>query len=61
MTMRQAKQLDKRDRRLLHQVRVAAENALERSRQGHNDGWQPLRDALDKAEDEMGSVEDFAP
>lgn len=55
------KRLDKRDRRLLHNIRVKATFALDRANWGHNDGWQPLRDALDKAEDEMGAVEDFKP
>jgi hypothetical protein len=54
-------QLDKRDRRLLHRVRAAAEHALHRQARGHSDGWQRLRDALDKADDEMGAVEDFKP
>lgn len=51
--------LDKRDRRLLHKVRVTAEHALERARFGHNDGWQQLQNALDKASDGMGVPEDF--
>jgi hypothetical protein len=54
-------QLDKRDRRLLHKVRVAAEFALRRQARGHSDGWQRLRDALDTADDEMGAMEDFKP
>jgi len=59
--MRSKAQLDKRDRRLLHKVRVAAEHALQRAARGHNDGWQRLRDALDKADDELGALEDFKP
>jgi hypothetical protein len=55
------KQFNKRDRRLLHKIRVAAENALARAARGHNDSWQPLRDALDKADDELGAIEDFKP
>lgn len=57
--MKTAKQLDKRDRRLLHAIRKAADNALHKAARGHNDGWNQLRDALDKAEDEMGAIEDF--
>jgi hypothetical protein len=59
--MKSTKQLDKRDSRLLHKIRAAAEHALQRARLGHNDGWQKLRDALDKAEDELGAIEDFKP
>jgi hypothetical protein len=59
--MKSKAQLDKRDRRLLHKIRAAAEHALHRAAHGHNDGWQPLRDALEKAEDEMGPIEDFEP
>jgi hypothetical protein len=59
--MKSTKQLDKRDRRLLHKIRAAAEHALQRASRGHNDGWQKLRDALDKAEDELGAIEDFKP
>jgi hypothetical protein len=57
--MKQTKVLDRRDRRLLHAIRVKAETALDRASQGHNDGWQPLRDALEEADDEMGTAEDF--
>jgi hypothetical protein len=58
---RSKENLDKRDRRVLHAVRVAAQNAIERARLGHNDGWQPLQDALDTADDELGVIEDFEP
>lgn len=51
--------LDRRDRRLLHAIRIAAEDALFKASHGHTDGWKPLRDALDKANDEMGEAEDF--
>jgi hypothetical protein len=59
--MRTEKQLNKRDRKLLHAIRVKAEIAFQRAKFGHSDGWQPLRDALDKADDEMGPIEDFIP
>lgn len=59
--MKTEKQLNKRDRKLLHDIRVKAEIAFDRARFGHNNGWQPLRDALDKADDEIGPIEDFKP
>ncbi len=51
--------LDKRDRKLLHKIRLAAEHALERARFGHNDGWQKLQNALDRATDNMGDIDEF--
>jgi hypothetical protein len=59
MSEQTKKQLDLRDRRLLHAIRVKAEHALERAHAGHNDGWQALRDALEKADDEMGPSGDY--
>ena len=59
--MKTEKQLNKRDRKLLHDIRVKAEIAFDRQRYGHSNGWQSLRDALDKADDEMGPIEDFIP
>jgi hypothetical protein len=59
--LKSERQLDKRDRRLLHKIRAAAEHALQRASRGHNDGWQKLRDALNKADDELGPIEDFEP
>jgi hypothetical protein len=55
------KQLDYRDRNILHRIRVAAEVAMERQAHGHTDGWQRLREWLDKADDEIGVSEDFQP
>lgn len=53
------KALDRRDRRLLHALRVAATEAMWQQAHGHANGWDKLQKALDKADDEMGPVEDF--
>jgi hypothetical protein len=34
---------------------------MERQAHGHTDGWQRLREWLDKADDEIGVSEDFQP
>lgn len=57
--MKTNKSLDKRDRRLLHAVWLATTNALFRQAHGHTDGWDAVQKALDKAEDELGSPEEF--
>lgn len=53
------KTLDKRDRKLLHAVWLSTTIALFRQAHGHTDGWAAVQKALDKAEDEMGSPEEF--
>ena len=55
------KQLDRRDRRLLKEIWICAELALSKQGHGHSDCWQKLRDALNKANDEIGDCEDFQP
>lgn len=51
--------LDRRDRRLMHRIWLAAVEALEAARQGHNDKWRALQNALEKAEDEIGPPEEY--
>ena len=59
MALKTAKALDRRDRKLLHAIRVAAEEALNEMSFGHTFMLDELRKALDKADDEMGPYEDF--
>jgi hypothetical protein len=59
--MKTKKQLDKRDRKLLHKIWLTVTWAIEKQSQGHSDGWDDVQKALDKAVDEMGDPEDFRP
>ena len=52
-------ELDRRDRKLLHVVWLRAVEYIDSASKGHSDGRAALETALEQAEDEMGSPEEF--